>query len=107
MVSILWPIASQDARPPVAGPPAVSVQEKKPPFEPEIVAFEEADKKMPPPTGAVLFLGSSSIRMWTTVAQDFPELKVINRGFGGSQIADSVRLVPRIVLPYKPRLIVF
>jgi lysophospholipase L1-like esterase len=76
------------------------------PFEKEIQAFEEKDKKSFPPADAVLFIGSSSIRRWTTLAKDFPEIPVINRGFGGSQIEDSVRYVPRIVLPYKPRLIV-
>jgi lysophospholipase L1-like esterase len=76
------------------------------PFAAEITAFEAADKKNPPPPGGVLFIGSSSIRFWKTLAQDFPELPVINRGFGGSQIADSVRYADRIVLPYKPRMIV-
>jgi len=80
---------------------------KKPPFEAEILAFEAADKKSPPPQGAVLFVGSSSIRLWKTLAKDFPELTVINRGFGGSQIADSVRYAERIVIPYQPKMIVF
>ncbi len=76
-------------------------------WEKEIRAFEEADRTNPPPKKAVLFLGSSSIRLWKTLAQDFPKQKVINRGFGGSQISDSVAFVERIVLPYRPRLIVF
>jgi len=76
------------------------------PFEKEILAFEAADKTNPPPAGATLFIGSSSIRLWTTLAEDFPKHQVINRGFGGSQIIDSVRYAKRIVLPYKPRLIV-
>jgi len=80
--------------------------QKPPRFAAEIAAYEAADQKSPPPSGAVLFIGSSSIRLWKTLAQDFPELKVINRGFGGSQIEDSVRYAPRIVLPYKPRMIV-
>lgn len=77
------------------------------PFENEIRDFEAMDRKNTPPTGGVLFLGSSSIRFWITSAQDFPELTVLNRGFGGSQIADSVRYADRIVIPYKPRMIVF
>jgi len=76
------------------------------PFEKDIEAFEAADKKSPPPQGAVLFIGSSSIRMWKTLAADFPDQKVINRGFGGSELADSVYFADRIVIPYKPRLIV-
>src|SRR5687767_185738 len=76
------------------------------PFEKEIRAFEAADAKHGPTSGGVLFVGSSSIRLWTTLAKDFPELPVINRGFGGSQIADSIRYAPRIVLPYKPKTII-
>jgi lysophospholipase L1-like esterase len=79
---------------------------QRPPFEAEIEAFEASDRLNPPPTGAVLFIGSSSIRLWKSLAQDFPELTVMNRGFGGSAIADSVRYADRIVIPYKPRMIV-
>jgi lysophospholipase L1-like esterase len=75
-------------------------------FEKEIAAYEAADLKTPPPTGGVLFIGSSSIRLWTTVAKDFPELTVLNRGFGGSVIRESTHFAPRIVLPYKPKTIV-
>ena len=71
-----------------------------------IAAFEAADKAKPPPQGAILFIGSSTIVRWKTLAQDFPEHQVINRGFGGSQIADSVFYADRIVIPYRPRLIV-
>lgn len=77
------------------------------PFEKEILAFEASDRTNPPPRGAVLFLGSSSIRLWKSLATDFPGHRVINRGFGGSQIVDSIRYAPRIVVPYRPRLIVF
>ncbi|RYZ81063.1 MAG: hypothetical protein EOP06_24155, partial [Proteobacteria bacterium] len=65
-----------------------------------------ADKKQMPPTGAVLFMGSSSIRMWDTLANDFSEIPVINRGFGGSLIEESTRYADRIALPYKPKMIV-
>jgi len=75
-------------------------------WERDIQAFEAADKKSPPPQGAVLFVGSSSIRRWKSLAQDFPEYKTINRGFGGSELADSVYYADRIVIPYKPRLVV-
>ena len=72
----------------------------------EINEFWEADRKQMPPTGAVLFMGSSSIRLWSTLAQDFPEIPVINRGFGGSLIQDSTQYADRIALPYKPKIIV-
>ena len=74
-------------------------------WESEIKAFEAADKTNPPPHDAALFIGSSSIRLWKTLAEDFQEYKVINRGFGGSQIIDSVAFADRIVIPYKPRMI--
>lgn len=75
-------------------------------WESEIRAFEASDRTNPPPTGAVLFIGSSSIRLWKSLAQDFPGFKVLNRGFGGSQITDSTAFADRIVLPYKPKVIV-
>ena len=76
-------------------------------WEPEVAAFEKKDAESPAPTKAVLFLGSSSIRMWTGVAKDFPEHRVLNRGFGGSMISDSIALADRLVFPYQPRMIVF
>lgn len=75
-------------------------------WEAEIQAFEASDRTNPPPRDAILFIGSSSIRLWKTLRQDFPELKVINRGFGGSEIIDSVNYAERIVFPYHPRRIV-
>lgn len=75
-------------------------------WEAEIRKFEEADRVQPPPRGAVLFVGSSSVRLWQTLAEDFPGVKVINRGFGGSQIDDSTLYADRIVVPYKPRMVV-
>lgn len=77
------------------------------PFQREIEAFAASDAKAPPPQDAVLFIGSSSIRLWKTLEQDFPGTRVINRGFGGSQVEHSLRYADRIVLPYRPRLIVF
>jgi lysophospholipase L1-like esterase len=77
------------------------------PFENEIKAFEASDAKAMPPKDAVLFLGSSSIRMWKTLAKDFPDQKVIHRGFGGSQTRDAINYIDRIVVPYHPRQILF
>lgn len=74
-------------------------------WEKEIRAFEAKDKQQPPPEGAVLFVGSSSIRLWK-LDESFPDLKTINRGFGGSHLADSVAFAERIVIPYRPKLVV-
>jgi gluconolactonase len=75
-------------------------------FEKEIAAFEQYDRTNKPPTGGIVFVGSSSIRKWTSVAQDFPNCRVLSRGFGGSQLYDSVYYADRIVIPYKPKTIV-
>lgn len=76
------------------------------PFAKEINAFTASDATNPPPRNATLFVGSSSIRLWKTLKEDFPDFTVINRGFGGSQIIDSVNYADRIVHPYAPRHIV-
>jgi lysophospholipase L1-like esterase len=75
-------------------------------WEKAIRAFEAVDKRSPPPAGAVLFIGSSSIRFWKSLPQDFPQYNVINRGFGGSHIADSTYFADRIVIPYRPSAII-
>jgi lysophospholipase L1-like esterase len=101
-------IAAEDKKPDAAkADTAKPDAAKAPPFDAEIRAFEAADAKSPPAPGGVLFVGSSSIRLWKTLAEDFPGVPVINRGFGGSQIPHSTRYADRIVLPYKPKTIVF
>lgn len=75
-------------------------------WQPDIDRLVADDSAHPPPQHGVLFVGSSSIRMWTTLAADFPGVPVIDRGFGGSAIADTTYFVDRIVVPYHPRLIV-
>jgi hypothetical protein len=76
-------------------------------WEGEIAAFEQSDITNPPPKGAIEFLGSSMIRRWSTLAQDFPGQPVFNRGFGGSEIVDSTHFAPRVIFPYAPRMIFF
>ena len=75
-------------------------------WEKEIAAFEAVDQKLPPVKGDILFVGSSSIRMWD-VKRSFPELPVVNRGFGGSQIEDSAHFAERIIGVHEPRAVVF
>jgi lysophospholipase L1-like esterase len=74
-------------------------------WEKEIAAYEQADRASPPPKGSLLFIGSSTIALWKTLAQDFPQHRVINRGFGGSQIADSTHFAERLIFPHAPRMI--
>jgi hypothetical protein len=88
--------------------PLLLAQEPRPGperWEKEIAAYEQADARKAPPTGVVLFIGSSSIGGWKTLAEDFPDHPVLNRGFGGSELADSLHFFDRIVLPYRPRQI--
>lgn len=71
-------------------------------WEKEIAKFEAADQKSPPAKGGVLFVGSSTIVRWKTLKEDFPELSVVNRGFGGNQIKDSTHYAERMIFPYEP-----
>ena len=74
-------------------------------WEPTIQRFEAGDKASPPPKGALLLVGGSNARRWTDVGKYFPGETVINRGFGGAQLADVLKFTPRIVLPYAPKAI--
>lgn len=74
-------------------------------WEGAIRQFETQDRTNAPPKGAVLFVGSSTIVGWN-LPKSFPNLVTINRGFGGSEIADSLRYADRIIVPYSPRAIV-
>lgn len=75
-------------------------------WEATIASFEKGDLENAPPEGGIVFVGSSSIRLWD-LKKSFPNLPAINRGFGGSEVSDSVHYVDRIVIKYKPRTIVF
>ena len=76
-------------------------------WQTELAAFARSDLFWPPAPGGVLFVGSSSIRMWPDLEQAFPDVPgLIQRGFGGSRLIDCADLVPVLVLPYRPRLVV-
>lgn len=75
-------------------------------WEKEIEAFEASDRTNPPPMHGILFTGSSGIRKWTTLAQDFPGQPVFKRGVGGCEIVDITHFADRIVFPYQPKMIV-
>jgi lysophospholipase L1-like esterase len=75
-------------------------------LEESIAAFAAADREHLPPTGGVLFVGSSSIRLWNDLESQFGTRPVvIKRGFGGSKMSDCTRYLGRLVIPYKPRLV--
>ena len=75
-------------------------------FEKDIAAYEGADRKAPPPKGAILLAGDSQFFRWKTLAEDLPGYTIVNRGVDSFQTSDLVYFVDRIVLPYQPRLIV-
>lgn len=75
-------------------------------WEDEIRAYEAADRMQPPVPGGVVFVGSSSIRMWESLQDDFEGIDVVNRGFGGSQMSDALHFADRIILPYRPEMVV-
>jgi len=83
----------------------LSAEKKVDRWEKDIQQFESWDRKNSYPKDGVLFVGSSSIKMWST-RESFQDLPVINRGFGGSQISDSIHFFKRIVEPYRPRVVV-
>jgi lysophospholipase L1-like esterase len=76
-------------------------------WEPDIAQFEAHDRANPPKPGSIVFVGSSSIKMWATLDRDFPGVPVLNRGFGGSEAGDVAQFAERIVVPYKPPVVVF
>ena len=82
--------------------PAIAQDEGPARFESQVSAYEQEDKQTPFPEGAVLFVGSSSVRMWKTVDNDFPQVPVVNRGFGGSQFSDLLYYLDRLVTCYQP-----
>jgi lysophospholipase L1-like esterase len=96
----------------LTGAPTVAVlrsatgQELANKFEKNIVAFETEDRASPPPQDAILFVGDSQFTRWKSIHEDLKGYTVINRGFGGSQMSDLLHYTDRIVIPYRPRLIV-
>ena len=75
-------------------------------WQAEIDAFAQIDRLQTPPENAVLFVGSSSFRLWENLRESFPQFHVINRGFGGSQLQDVNHYFDQVVLPYRPQTIV-
>ena len=99
-------LAAQSA--PAAAPSPTTPAPRTPErHEAEIKKFEDADRAAPPAPGAIVFIGSSSIRRWNTLDSDFPGVRVMNRGFGGSEASDVVYYAKRAVLPVKPSKIVY
>ncbi len=74
-------------------------------WERQISAFEKQDRQQMPPKQGIVFIGSSTVKGWK-LEENFADLPVIGRGFGGSQTSDAVYYAGRIILPYKPKIVV-
>jgi lysophospholipase L1-like esterase len=79
---------------------------QNPPFWNDIQNFKRQDSIKPPPQNAILFVGSSSFTKWTDVQNYFPTHTIINRGFGGSGLADVIRYANDVIFPYHPKQVV-
>ncbi|MVM35534.1 GDSL family lipase [Spirosoma sp. HMF4905] len=76
-------------------------------YEADIRQLESKLSSLPPASDRVVFYGSSSIRLWTTLAQDFPQINTLNLGFGGSTLAACAWFFERVIIPANPKSIVF
>lgn len=75
-------------------------------FRPAIDAFLAADAESPPPKGAIVATGSSSMRGWhDRIAEDLAPLTLILRGFGGSNMKDVRHFLDELVLRHEPRAV--
>jgi lysophospholipase L1-like esterase len=85
--------------------PGASAQAAADRWEETMAAFAAADLKSAPPVGGVVFVGSSSIRLWDKLEEQFEDARVLKRGFGGSRLTDCVKHLDRLVIRYNPRLV--
>ena len=76
-------------------------------FANDIQRFVEQGKVSPPPDRAILFIGSSIFRQWADLKTQMAPLPVFNRAFGGSRTWELLHYMDKIVLPYRPRMIVY
>lgn len=76
------------------------------PFSKEIEKYQQQDKNKMPQKGEILFVGSSSFRMWDSIQNYFPDFRIINRGFGGSSLKDVIYYSDDIIFPYQPKQVV-
>ncbi|KEQ28437.1 GDSL family lipase [Pedobacter antarcticus 4BY] len=80
--------------------------QEHPPFWQDIQAIKQYDRVYEPPKNPILFVGSSSIRLWVDFTKTFKDYTVLNRGIGGAVTADIDRYLEDIVFPYQPKQIV-
>lgn len=76
-------------------------------YQNEIQKFLDKDKMSPPKKQGIVFVGSSTFRLWKTLEADMAPLPVLNRGFGGSRTWEVTHYMDSIVLPYQPKVVVY
>ena len=93
-----------------AAAPAEEASTPPPPdagrWEEDVARYETAAREAPPAAGAVILLGASNIRMWETLAADFPGLQVVNRGVGGCKLTELAGFAPRLLSAARPGVVV-
>ena len=93
-----------------AAAPAEEASTPPPPdagrWEEDVARYETAAREAPPAAGAVILLGASNIRMWETLAADFPGLEVVNRGVGGCKLTELASFAPRLLSAARPGVVV-
>jgi len=101
-VVLAWPLwaSAQDAAPSLVTAPTQD------PWAPALAQFAEADAQLAGRSGGVVFVGSSSLRLWSQLEATFARYSALNRGFGGSQLADCARHVPELVTRHRPDVVV-
>ena len=87
-------------------PVASLAQEKEPPYWNDIKEFKKSDSLHFPAPNQILFVGSSSFRLWNDLQNSFPGYPIINRGFGGSSLKDVNYYYRDIIVPYRAKQIV-
>jgi lysophospholipase L1-like esterase len=75
-------------------------------FAADVAKFATSDRDHRPPKRPIVFVGSSSIRLWDTLQRDMAPLPVLNRGFGGTRLSSVAYFVDRVVIQYRPRAVV-
>ena len=75
-------------------------------WEEEIAVYDRQDAEQPPIPGGICLVGSSNIRLWKTLADDFPGMNVVNRGVGGCRLDELAEFAPRLVAAAEPTAVV-
>lgn len=76
------------------------------PFIDEVRLYQQNDILNPPKKQSILFVGSSSFRLWKDYQSYFPDFNIINRGIGGSSLPDIIRYANEMIISYQPKQIV-